>query len=133
MVIKHALSGHALQRALAIEQLGDPQNFELAGSLWRGRILMELLEDSYAANRLLAFQALSKLDDFREWEFDYLAPEPQRRESIRRARDLWKRADTPQRQQEIQRVLGTTSPTETDEAVRKLISNRNQVPMGILE
>lgn len=133
MIVRHALSGHALQRALAIAQLGDPENFELAGSLWRSRILVELLEDSYSVNRLLAFEALKKLDEFSNWEFDYLAPVSKREKSIRQARDLWKKADTPERHKELQRVLKTTSPAETDAAIRNLISGRNNVPMGILE
>ena len=70
LTVVHVLSGHALQRALALGQLGDAGNFEVAGSGWRSRILTELPEDDYDANRLLASEALRKLGGFESFDFD---------------------------------------------------------------
>ncbi len=64
---------------LAIEQLGDSENFALAAGAWRADILIELLEDEFEANRLLAYRALQKLAGFEDLQFDYIAPAEQLR------------------------------------------------------
>ena len=125
LTVVHALSGHALQRALALEQLGDAGNFDIAGSGWRSRILTELLEDDYDANRLLAFQALRKLNGFEFFDFDYIGTQE--------ARQIWHQVATQTDHSRLRHILNVTTDSEMEDLIQQLIRERNKVTIDIQE
>ena len=131
--VRHALSGHALQRALAVEQLGSDDNFELAGVNWRGRVLIESLEDEYAAVRLLAYQALQKMPSFGDFEYDYIGTEEIRQTQVAAARQRWNSAETSSARLRMHVILNGGLDAELDRLIEDLIKQRNTVPIGILE
>lgn len=132
--VRHALSGHALQRALAVEQLGSDDNFELAGVNWRGRVLIESLVDEYAAVRLLAYQALQKMPGFEDFEYDYIGTKEMRQSQVADARLRWKSAETSSARSKLKVILdGGELDAELSQLIEDLIEQRNTVPIGILE
>jgi hypothetical protein len=127
------LSGHALQRALAAEQLGAPANFQLAGPEWRARLLIEALDDEYAAVRFLAGEALRKLPEFTEFEFDYSDVPKSREVQVREARRRWSASATPEARLRLRALLGGQSGDDVDELIELLKARQNPAPIDILE
>lgn len=132
MVVEHALAGHALQRALAMEQLGDPTNFAVAGTQWRARILLSALEDEYESVRLLAGQSLLRLPGFNEQTFDFLAAPAVRGRQVAALRQWAATQDSEQAREQLARVLGT-SPDHIEQQINALRQRRNEVPVSINE
>ncbi len=128
-----ALAGHALQRALAVEQLGATENFAVAGQTWRARILIESLEDEYDATRLLAYQALLKMPGFDDFQFDYIGTEEERAVQIQDARQRWRAIVSDPARQKLAEVLGGSSETDPDTLIDRLKSRRNKVSIDVLE
>ncbi len=133
ITVAHALSGHALQRALAIEQLGDSANYELAGSDWRAAILIKLLEDDYEANRLLAYRALNKITGFDDFEFDYIGTSTVREQQVTEAQRRLSKLETAESRARLVRMLGGTSTDEPHPFIQNLIDRQNNVPLQVLE
>ncbi len=131
--VSDALAGNALQRALAIEQLGDSENFALAASAWRADILIELLEDEFEANRLLAYRALQKLAGFEDLQFDYIAPAEQRAVSIAEAHKRLSATDSDSKRARLQAVLGGTAEQDPAALIDELVRQRIDVDMQVLE
>lgn len=84
-----ATRGHAGQRALIAWHMGWTPAGEASGREWTVPYLTLLMNDPYPAVRLIASRAMRRLPDFDEFAFDYLAPEPQRSEALRRAVEIW--------------------------------------------
>jgi hypothetical protein len=133
LTISHALSGHALQRALAAEQLGAVENFELAGVEWRSRVLLEMLEDDYAAVRLLAYEALQSLPGFDDYTFDYIAPAKERITQIQDAQRRWRELMSTKDKSRLRSLLGGDDSSEIDDLIDRLLLRRNQASIGVLE
>lgn len=132
MVIVHALSGHALQRALAIEQLGDVSNFSHAGTDWRARVLIVGLEDDYAAVRQLAIRSLRKLDGFKELKFDAIAPTSTRQAQVDTAIQIWNDKASDQTRVQLATLLGDPSG-HCEMLIGKIGSQRKNVNILVLE
>ena len=132
MVISHALSGHALQRALAIEQLGDVSNFTQAGTDWRARILIVGLEDDYAAVRQLAIRSLRKLDRFKELKFDSLALDSVRKTQVETALRIWNDSASDQVRARLAELLGD-SGGDCEKLIGQIGSQRKNVNIFVLE
>lgn len=132
MVIAHALSGHALQRALAIEQLGDVSNFAHSGTDWRARILIVGLEDDYAAVRQLAIRALRKLDGYRELQFDPLALNSIRQSQVDAAIQIWNNTASELVLTRLATLLGD-STGQCEKLIGEIGSQRQNVNIFVLE
>jgi hypothetical protein len=133
LTISHALSGHALQRALAAEQLGAVENFKLAGVEWRSRVLLEMLEDDYSAVRLLAYEALQSLPGFDDYTFDYIAPAKERKIQIQDAQRRWRELTSAKDKSLLRSLLGGDDASEIDDLIDRLLLRRNQASIGVLE
>jgi len=131
--VADAIAGNALQRALAIEQLGARENFELSGTQWRARLLLESLDDNYDANRYLAFRALVKMPGYESFQFDYIAPESERSSQIRKARKQWDEQETEPIRNRLKALLGGDTSSSMDELIQKLKNQRANVPVLVLE
>jgi len=131
--VADAIAGNALQRALAIEQLGAKENFDLAGTEWRARLLLESLSDRYDANRYLAFRAILKMPGFDGFQFDHIAPESERRLQVEDAKTRCNNLETESQQTRLKKLLGDRGSSSVDELVEMLKSKRAEVPMLIQE
>lgn len=131
-VVKDLLTGHALQRALAIEQLGDTTNFELAGSDWRVPLLIVGLEDDYAVVRSLAYDALRRMDDFAEFQFDFIAKPTTRATQIQNARQSWLALADEATLIRLAELLGSGDEAP-DALMEKWLSMRKNPRLHILE
>ncbi len=129
----HAVAGNALQRALAIEQLGAEENFQLAGVPWRARLLLESLDDPYEANRYLAYQALQKMPGFDTFRFDYIGPETERAKQISEARQRWRDQQNDAQLQRLRELLGGQWNSDVDALVAGLKGKQPTVAIEIME
>lgn len=127
------LSGHALQRALAVEQFGWTETFKLAGSEWRPRLLLEALEDEYAAVRFLAFEALRKFPGFEDFEFDYIATPDTRAAQVADARRRWEDVSSDSAEQKLRGVLGGADDEDVERIIEMLKSHRDPAQIDVLE
>ena len=127
------LSGHALQRALAAEQLGWSETFELAGLAWRAPLLVEALEDEYAAVRLLAYEALAQLPGFEDFEFDYIGIEAVRAQQVAEARRRCQESSTGPVRERLREILGGSEDTTVEQLVEQMKLRRNEAMIDILE
>ena len=128
-----AMAGNALQRALAIEQLGADENFKLAGTEWRARLLLESLQDNYEANRYLAFRAIVKLPGFEDFQFDHIAPEKDRVLQVEDARKRCRAQENESQQFRLKELLGDRDASSADKLIDKLKDKRANVPVLIQE
>lgn len=134
LMAAHLLSGHALQRALAAEQLGDATNFEIAGTAWRPPLLVEALEDEYDAVRLLGYLALRQLPGFEDLEYDYLGSTSQRAIQVMQARQIVSAQQNQDSQARLREVLGAIqSDQEIDDFINKQVERRPQTAIQVLE
>jgi len=132
MVIEHALTGHALQRALAVAQLGDADNFSLAGQNWRSRILLEGLSDPYESVRLLAGQALQQQPGFEDCKFDFIADPLVRQEQMRVIRNRLDRQETSQARAQLAALLGVEAD-QIATTIKRLRQRQNAARISINE
>jgi hypothetical protein len=96
-------------------------------------VLIESLEDEYAAVRLLAYQALQKMPGFGDFEYDFIGTEEVRQTQVADARLRWKSAETPSARLRLQVMLNGGLDAELERLIDDLIEHRNTVPIGILE
>ncbi len=132
LVVAHALSGHALQRALAIEQLGDVSNFDKSGTEWRARILIVGLEDDYATVRQLAIRALHKLDGFSELKFDAIAPDDLRKAQVDSALQIWNGKASDSIRTRLATLLGDPNG-DCEQLIGQIASQRKNANIFVLE
>lgn len=122
------LQGHALQRALAASRLGSEIAREAAPGNWPVPFLLQALDDSYPAVRLLAYQSLRKQPVFADAEFDYLGDSEVRRQQIASLRKLWQQS-APQKTS-----LTTQPPGESvDELIERLWRKQDQTEIHVVE
>ena len=89
-VLVWLLRGDAGQRALAAWHMGWPTARETAGEDWLAPALsIAATSDPYSAVRFIAGRSLQRLPGFDGWAYDFLAPEPERREAMRTAYERW--------------------------------------------
>jgi hypothetical protein len=144
----HTLAGNAFQRALAFEQLGAPETFDLAGVDWRARLLLESLDDLYEANRYLAYRALQKMPGFEDYAYDYIAPEAERAKQIADAKQRWQNQVNQSKLDRLRSLLGgdaagnsaagnstagNSAAGNVDELIGRLKNQRPSVAIEIME
>lgn len=83
------VKGDAGQRALLSWHYGWETAKEVSGKDWMAFALAQSLVDPYSAVRFIAHRSLKKLNGFEDFEYDFIAPESQRKDAQRRARNIW--------------------------------------------
>ena len=58
---------------------------------WMAPLLIELLDDEYAAIRYIAYRSLRRINGFADFQYDYVAAEESRWAAQREARERWSR------------------------------------------
>ncbi len=87
--------GEAGVRALTAWSLGWQEARAASGGAWAAPLLIELLDDDYAAVRYLASRSLRALPGFADLPYDYIAPQDQRWAAQEAARQRWSRGLAP--------------------------------------
>jgi predicted CXXCH cytochrome family protein len=135
-----ALSGDAAARVIASFELGALPAREVSGASWQPQVLVEALDDPYAAVRFVALRSLRSFPGFADFEFDFVAPRESRveRQALARARaaDSARRASGTRASPELPDVAAL--PTDADGLIRRdvierLTSERDDRPIRIAE
>lgn len=82
------LAGDAAVRVVFADRMGWAAAQEASGLHFQAQLLIEALDDPYAAVRFVAHRSLRTLPRFESFEYDFIAPRPERLAQQARARDL---------------------------------------------
>ena len=85
-----SLQGDAAQRALLAWAFGWKPAQQASGTTWMAPFLSELINDPYDAVRHIAYRSLQSIEPYQEFQFDYLAPPPERETASQRVMSLWR-------------------------------------------
>ena len=84
------LKGDAGLRALTAWSLGWAPAQDASGTSWMVPHLAELLNDPYEAVRYIAYRSLRSLPNYEEYDYDYLAEQPERVERVLPILQAWR-------------------------------------------
>jgi predicted CXXCH cytochrome family protein len=133
-----ALSGDAAARVIAAFELGALPAREVSGASWQAQVLVEALDDPYAAVRFVALRSLRSFPGFADFEFDFVAPRERRleRQALARARA----ADSARRARGASPGRPGVAPLPSDpdgliqrDVIERLRSERDDRPIRIAE
>lgn len=85
------LRGDAVQRAIAAWHYGWEPAREASGEEWLAPYLAHGLDDPYSAVRNVARRSLRKLPGYAEWDYDFLADDESRAETVSEVIGIWER------------------------------------------
>lgn len=126
------LKGDAGQRAILAWSYGWDDARAASGPHWQAPFLAQLLDDRYDAVRLVAWRSLKKSEGFRDFAYDFVGSQEHRRESARRARQLWE--GLPKSGVKFPRgALMDERGTLIESEFRRLWERRDDRPMSINE
>jgi hypothetical protein len=126
------LRGDAAQRTVVAWHMGWDQAHEASGEgTWTAAYLAQLLTDSYAATRQVAYRSLLDLPGFEDFAYDYVAPRAAREEKATEATEIWLGLGGPA--PALPRLLiGEGRRIQVDEWIR-LLETRDERPLAIVE
>ncbi|MCU1279395.1 MAG: hypothetical protein JWM53_2941 [bacterium] len=81
--------GEAGVRAIAAWSMGWSAARAASSGAWTAPLLIELLDDEYAAIRYIAYRSLRSLDGFADFKYDYVGAPETRWAAQREARERW--------------------------------------------
>ena len=119
-----SLRGDAGQRAILAQALGWPPAQQASGTGWMAPYLAQLLNDPYDAVRFIAARSLRTLPGFTALQYDFIAPERQRRDAQLRAMAIWDRGRVADRRTEPQLLIDGRGDLRVSELLR-LIGERD--------
>lgn len=125
------LRGDAVQRALLAWSCGWPAARDASGEEWLPPFLARLMEDPYAAVRLVAGRSLKKLGY--DVDYDYLAPAAARSAALRETLSRWERRAADANCEFPPRLLLNPERRLREDEVERLISTRDDRPVRIAE
>jgi hypothetical protein len=126
-----ALSGDAAARVVAVFELGAAAPREVSGTGWQTQLLVEALDDPYAAIRFVAQRSLRTFAGFDDFEFDFDAPRPIR---IARQAEARRRAWAAASNAPLHAALPLDEQGLVSRAViEQLITERDERPIRIAE
>jgi hypothetical protein len=126
------LRGDAATRVVVAAELGWSAAQEASGHDWQAALLVEALDDPYAAVRFVAYRSLRSLPGFEDYAYDFIAEPAQRRERQARARE---RAEHQWRESSIRSMVlphdasGRLAPS----ALADWLAHRDSRPVRIAE
>jgi hypothetical protein len=127
------LRGDAAQRAIAAWSMGWEPARRVSGERWLAPYLAPLLDDPYAAVRRVSYLALRKLPGFSDFSYDFVTGKPEREAAVQRALEIWRRMpyteSTPARGPILMGRNGAPDRT----AVDRLVRQRDNRPVRIIE
>jgi hypothetical protein len=123
------LRGDAGQRALAAWSMGWAPAQQASGTGWIAPPISMLLNDPYDAVRQIAHRSLRTLPGFDAFEYDFLAPPPQRVGDTLRAVDHWRKTVRPQDRRTDPALLIDASGSPRMDAIVRLGLQRDDRPV----
>jgi hypothetical protein len=126
-----ALKGDAVQRTILAWHMGWDAAREASGGDWVAAYLAQLLTDSYAATRQVAYRSIRGLPGFEMLSYDYLAPRAELEEWATEATEIWLRLAGP-RPAAPSLLLGEGGAIAVDQWIR-LLDQRDERPLTIVE
>ena len=127
------LKGHAAQRAITAWHAGWQPARDTSGGGWLAPHLARLLDDPYGVVRHIANESLKKQPGFGTFEFDFIAPEPERARLARRAITRWNRLPGNADDAAGDAVLIDPDRQLMETAIQALLKNRDDRPVSIKE
>jgi hypothetical protein len=127
------LRGDAGQRALAAWSMGWAPARQVSGTGWMGAPLAMLLNDPYDAVRLIADRSLRSLPGFDGFQYDFLAPSPERIGATLRALEYSRRALRPEDRRTDPALLLDATGSPGMDAIIRLGLQRNDRPVVLRE
>ncbi len=131
-IAHHLLAGDAGQRALAAWTLGWPPAQAASGTGWQAPLLARSLDDPYSAVRYIAGKSLRSLPGFSEFEYDFVAPEPDRTTAVDRATEQWTQSPNKQGRPGANAFFGPDGFPKT-EAITTLWNQQDNTPIRLRE
>ena len=127
------LKGHAAQRVITAWHFGWDPAQAASGADWLAPFVARLLADPYGAVRYVAARSLRTLARFHDFEYDFLAAEPELRERSLEAGRLWQasRGDGPANGPS--RILLDERGEVMDQRVAELMDRRDNRSVTIKE
>ncbi|MQA29510.1 MAG: C cytochrome precursor [Luteitalea sp.] len=126
------LRGDAGQRAILAQALAWPPAQQASGTTWMAPYLAQLLNDPYDAVRFIADRSLRSLPGFASMQYEFTAPEAQRRDAQSRAMTIWDRERLRERRTESHLLLDSRGELRVPDLLR-LIGQRNSRRMLLRE
>ncbi len=83
------LKGDAPRRIIAAWHLGWKPAQQASGVDWMAPYAARLLDDPYGVNRYVAARSLRSLPGYRNFPFDFLAPQAEQQSAVARAMQIW--------------------------------------------
>ncbi len=127
------LKGDAGQRALVAWSFGWKPAQKASGESWLAGLLAPLLEDPYAAVRYIAGRSLRSLPAYRDFNYDYLAPDADRAQARQRAATLFDQSPRTKDAVRPTPALFKADGTLDAEKLNALLRQRNDRHMDLQE
>ena len=125
------MKGDAAQRTILGWHMGWDAAREASGQTWMAPYLAQLLVDSYAVPRQVAYRSIVTLPGFQDLEYDYIASLSEREEKAAEVMQRWLGAGGPQR---VGAHLLIDGDARIDlEVWVRLLAERDQTPLMMIE
>ena len=125
------MKGDAAQRTILGWHMGWDAAREASGQTWMAPYLAQLLVDSYAVPRQVAYRSIVTLPGFQDLEYDYIASPSEREEKAAEVMQRWLGAGGPQR---VGAHLLIDGDARIDlEVWVRLLAERDQTPLRLIE
>ncbi len=125
------LRGDAGQRVLMGWSLGWEAARKVAGGEWIPPYLATLLNDPYAAVRLVAYRSLATFSQFEDFEYDYIATPEILAVKSRQAKAIWERSQ--HRTEDLKQVLISPEGGLRDDIFERIFAERNNREVWLQE
>jgi hypothetical protein len=126
-----ALKGDAAQRTVLAWHMGWGPALEASGDGWVAPYLAQLLTDSYAATRQVAYRSISRLPGFLGFDYDHVASPSELGSKADEALGRWMGVGGP-RATGSRLLIGANGEIDAS-AWRRLLDERNERPLTIRE
>jgi hypothetical protein len=125
------LRGNAAQRVILAWHFAWKPALEASGTGWQAPYLAQLLIDPYAGIRFVAKRALASHPNFADLEYDFVGPEAERDKARKLALEKWVRYGGPPPKDSADAVLFNADGQLRQEAVERLLKQRDDTPLAI--
>lgn len=127
------LKGHAAQRVIAAWHMGWEPALQASGSDWQAPLQARLLEDPYGVVRYVAAENLKRLPGMDVIDYDFLADSHGLTINVQNAIALWESQKPIPLSQYGKQILVDENGIIMEDAVQKLLSERDNRPVTIKE
>lgn len=127
------LRGDAAQRALLAWNMGWQPAQEASGQEWLAPFLTQLLDDPYSAVRYMGYRSLRNLPGYSGFKYDYVGSPGDRAIALTEARQIWRQTPVAIPEEKCSRVLMDKTGRPEQETIDRLIKQRDNRPVELIE